>query len=79
MADLLALYQEEKSAYNHYLKVRRGDLLGGGSQPDPEEVSEAQEIWYKALETLRDAGGTPEVIRQLLAEQSSSSKVKRNV
>lgn len=79
MATVAELYDAEREAYYAYVKVASGsDLVLRSQRISDTKVAAAREEWHARLEALRAAGGTPEVVRDVLQERASETrKVKR--
>jgi len=73
---VLELYRDEKAAYTEYVGEQRGDQIRPsdlrGRVISPVRVRAAKERWEQAVSALRAAGGTPDLIRELLQGESAN-------
>lgn len=72
-ADIGALYDAQHSEYIAYVAIARGDNLVGNSAISPKKVAAARRDWVEALDRLKAAGGTPDVVRAMLRERVAAS------
>lgn len=72
-ADIGALYDTQLSEYYAYVAIARGDNLVSSQVISPRKVAAARRDWTEALARLRAAGGTPDVVREMLRERAAES------
>jgi hypothetical protein len=67
------LYKEETSAFYRYMAEKNGDPVRPTDLKNraisPKRVREAEQDWHSKVAALRAAGGTPEIVRELLQER----------